>query len=162
MIGVLATPPLRAPSNGWVANSAEGRPFLPDHTVDFPQGNFTVLPVICSSVFPLQPPADSFISSFIYTLPFSSATAAFPLRPWSYARLPSAAPARPSRRLLSPCFDTCRCFPVPRCGLGVGSARMATRWRRCSKVKSPCFDWSGRQEAGAGPWRCTRRLAAVA
>lgn len=49
-----------------------GEAFPPNRTVDFPQGNFTVLPVICSSVFPLQPPVDCFISLFLFGLSAST------------------------------------------------------------------------------------------
>lgn len=108
-------PPAQCLVQRLTPNGSRGEAFPPNRTVDFPQGNFTVLPVICSSVFPLQPPLDCFVSSFSFRLSAST-------RLHSSLGHGATLGAVCCRCRQSYCFGTYQCFSVPRCGLGVGSA----------------------------------------
>lgn len=113
-------PPAQCSVQRLTPKGSRGEAFPPNRTVDFPQGNFTVLPVICSSILPLQPPVDRFISSSTFRL---SASALLHSRLCHGTTLGAfCCPCRQFYCPRSSCFDTYRCFSVPRCGLGVGSA----------------------------------------
>lgn len=101
-------------------NGSRGEAFPPNRTADFPQGNFTVLPVICSSVFPLLPPVDCFVSSFSFCLSASSRLHSSLGHGTTLGAV--CCRCRQSYWLLPSCFGTYPCFSVPCCGLGVGSA----------------------------------------
>lgn len=158
MIGVLTTPPLNAPSNGWLPKAAEGRPFLPTALLIFHRETLPFFHLLLNP----SPTATSGSFYFLfYISPFCFCTAAFPFMPWNYARCILL----PLQTVLLPSFFLFWYLPMllsPSLWPGSRLSCMATRSRRCSKVGSLCFDWSGRQEAGVGPWRCTRRLVAVA
>lgn len=138
-----------------------GEAFPPDRTVDFPQGNFTVLPVICSSVFPLRPPVDCFVPSFSFCLSVSTLVHSC-LGHGTTLGAACCNCRQPYCLIFFFLFWYLQMLLSALLWPGSWLSFMATHSGRCSKVGSLCFDWSGRQEPGAGPWRCTQCLVVVA
>lgn len=68
MIGVLAAPPPPLSVQRLTPTGSGGEAFPPNRTVDFPQGNFTVLPLIRSPVFPAS--HQRIVCFFSFFLPF--------------------------------------------------------------------------------------------
>lgn len=114
-------PPAQCSVQRLTPKGSRGEAFPPNRTVDFPQGNFTVLPVICSSVFP------SFSHQRIVLFPhfhFCRSASALLHSSLGHGATLGAVCCRCRQYyfLLSFCFDACQCFSVPCGGLGVGSA----------------------------------------
>lgn len=150
MIGVL-TPPQTPPSNGWLPEAAEGRPFLSTALLIFHRETSPFL----HSFVPqssLQTVSSSAVSPFSFP-PFFSL---FPFWIWEFASgHGSSVDVRWSAYKLLPsllrlCFDSFRCSSVVRCGPRVDSAVWPDVWDYAAKSCGRILIGQGRTVAGSG------------
>lgn len=129
-----AHPPSDSPVQRLAPRGSGGEAFPLNRTVDFPQGNFTIPPLIRSQSS-LQTVSSSAVSPFSFP-PFFSL---FPFWIWEFASgHGSSVDVRWSAyKLLPPllrlCFDSFRCASVFRCGARVDSAVWPDVWDYAAK-----------------------------
>lgn len=150
--------PHNASSNGWLPKAVEGRPFLPTALLIFHRETLLFFQSFAPQSFPYSHQWIVLFPHFYFAF---SASTLLHFRPWNYARCGLL----PLQTILFPSFLLFWYLPMllsPLLWPGNWLSFMATLSGRCSKVGSLCFDWSGEQESGFGPWRCTQCLVAVA